>query len=119
MDLIHQTDLIYLSDVLNPIYILLCVQCLACNKADITHTFIIDSKSSIVAITETWPTNNDSSIPSHLTPTNFDIIQANRLSPPRGGGLTLLYSSEVELPSSSLTSPPSLAEYSVIVSRYH
>ena len=51
------------------------------NKADIIHQFIIDSKSSIVAITETWLTNNDSSIPSQLTQTNFDIIQANRLSP--------------------------------------
>ena len=50
------------------------------NKDDIIHTFIIDSKSSIVAITETWLTNNDSSIPSQFTPTNFDIIQANRLS---------------------------------------
>ena len=44
------------------------------NKADIIHQFIIDSNSSIVAITETWLTNNDSSIHSQLTPTNFDII---------------------------------------------
>ena len=46
------------------------------NKADIIHQFIIDSKSSIVAITKTWLTNNYSSIPSQLTPANFDIIQA-------------------------------------------
>ena len=37
------------------------------NKADIIHQLIIDSKSSIVDITETWLTNNDSSIPSQLT----------------------------------------------------
>ena len=41
-----------------------------CNKADIIHQLIIDSKSSIVAITETWLTNNDSSIPLQLTTTN-------------------------------------------------
>ena len=44
------------------------------NNADIIHTLIIDSKSSIVAITETWLTNNESSIHSQLIPTNFDII---------------------------------------------
>ena len=44
------------------------------NKADIIHQNIIDSKSSIVAINETWLTNNDSYIPLQLTPTNFDII---------------------------------------------
>ena len=74
------------------------------NKADIIHQLIIDSKSSIVAITETWLTNNDSSIPSQLTPTNFDIIQANRLSPSRGGGLAIIYSSEFKLLSSSIPS---------------
>ena len=42
------------------------------NKADIIHQFIIDSKSSIVAITKTWLTNNYSSIPSQLTPANFE-----------------------------------------------
>ena len=52
------------------------------NKTDIIHQLVIDYKSSIVAITDTWLTNNDSSIPSQLTPTNFDIIHANRLSPP-------------------------------------
>ena len=68
------------------------------------HQLIIDSKSSIVAITETWLTNNDYSIPSQLTPTNFDIIQANRLSPSRGGGLDIIYSSEFKLLSSSIPS---------------
>ena len=64
----------------------------------------MDSKSSIVAITETWLINNDSSIPSQLTPTNFDIIQSNRLSPSRGGGLSIIYSSEFKLLSSSIPS---------------
>ena len=64
------------------------------NKADIIHQFIIDSKSYIVTITETWLTHNDSSIPSQLTPTNFDFIKANILSPSRGGGFYFLYSSE-------------------------
>ena len=76
-------------------------------KADIIHQLIIDYKSSIVVITETWLTNNDSSIPSQLTPTNFDIIQANRLSPSRGGGLAIIYSSEFKLLSSSIPSTTS------------
>ena len=74
------------------------------NKADIIHQLIIDSKRSIVAITETWLTKNDSSILLQLTPTNFDIIQANRLSPSRGGGLAIIYSSEFKLLSSSIPS---------------
>ena len=74
------------------------------NKADIIHTFIIDSKCSIVDFTNICLENNDSSIPSQLTPTNFDIIQANRLSPSRGGGLSILYSSEFKLLSSSIPS---------------
>ena len=74
------------------------------NKDDIIHQLIIDSKISIDAITETWLPNNDSSIPSQLTPTNFDIIQANILSPSRGGGLAIMYSSECKLLSSSIQS---------------
>ena len=49
-------------------------------------------------------TNNDSFFPSQLTPTNFDIIQANRLSPSCGVGLSILYSSEFKLLSSSILS---------------
>ena len=51
-----------------------------------------------------WLTNNDSSIPSQLTPTNFDSIQANSLSPSRGGGLAIIYSSEFKLLSLSIPS---------------
>ena len=68
------------------------------------YQFIIDSKSSIFVITEICLTNNDTSIPSYLTPTTFDIIQAKILSPSRGGGLALLYSFEVKLLSSSIPS---------------
>ena len=88
------------------------------NKADIIHQLIIDSKSSIVAITETWLTNNDSSIPSQLTPTNFDIIQAKRLSPSRGGGLAIIYSSEFKLLYHHPFQVLSLAKYLVVVSCY-
>ena len=81
------------------------------NKADIIHQLIIDSKSFIVAITEPWLTNNDSSIPSKLTQTNFDIIQTNRLSPSRGGGLAIIYSSEFKLLSSFI---PSTISYEIL-----
>ena len=47
---------------------------------------------------------NESSIPSQFIETNLNIIQANRLSPSRGGGLIILYSSECKLLSSSITS---------------
>ena len=77
-------------------------------KVDIIHTFIIDSKSSIVDITKTWSTNNDSSIPSQLTH-NFDIIQVNRLSPSRGGRLAIIYSSECKLLPTSI--PYGLMDY--------
>ena len=65
------------------------------NKAGIIHQFIIDSKSSMVTIIEIWLTNNNSSIPSQFTPTNFDII--NKLLLFNGGGLAILYSFEFKL----------------------
>ena len=67
------------------------------NRAYIIHQCIIDSKSFIVAITDTLPTHNDSSITSKLTPINFNIIQSKRLTPYRRGRLALLYSSEFKL----------------------
>ena len=36
------------------------------NKSDFINQFIIDSKCDIVAITETWLTDNDSTIPALL-----------------------------------------------------
>ena len=39
-----------------------------------------------------------------MTPTNFNIIQANRLSSSRGGGLAIIYSSEIKLLSSYIPS---------------
>ena len=75
-------------------------------KADIIHLFIIDSKSSIVSIADTWQTDNDSINLKNdaYKYTYFDIMHATRLLPYHIGGLVLLYSSELKFLSSSIPS---------------
>ena len=71
------------------------------NKVDLITQSIIDSDCSISAITETWLTNDDSALASQLTPDGFKLLLANRSTSHRGGGLALLFSSELKLISSS------------------
>ena len=61
---------------------------------------IIDSNCSISALTDTWLTNDDSALASQLTPNGFKVLLTNR-STSRRDGLALLFSSELNLISSS------------------
>ena len=67
------------------------------NKVDLITQTIIDSNYSISAITKTWLTNDDYAIASQLTPDGFKLLLANRSTSHRGGGLALLFSSELKL----------------------
>ena len=71
------------------------------NKVDLITQLIIDSNCSISAITETWLTNDDSALASQMTPDGFKLLLANMSTSHRGGGLALLFSSELKLISSS------------------
>ena len=67
------------------------------NKVDSISQSIIDSKYLITAITETWLTYNDSELSSQLTHQGYNVILVNRSTPSRGGGLALVYSSNLKL----------------------
>ena len=66
--------------------------------------FIIDSKCLITAIIETWLTDNDSALSSQLTPRGYYVILTNRSTPSCGGGLALVYSSNLKLVFSTIPS---------------
>ena len=55
------------------------------NKVDLITQLIIDSNFSISAITDTWLTNDESSLASQLTPDGFILLLANKPTPSRGG----------------------------------
>ena len=66
-------------------------------KVDLITQSIIDSNCSISAIIETWLTKCDSALASQLNPNDFKLLIANRSRSHRGGGLALLFSSELKL----------------------
>ena len=74
------------------------------NKVGSIAQSIINSKCLITAITETWLTDNDSALSLQLTSRGYNVILANRSTPSRGGGLSLVYSSNLKLVFSTIPS---------------
>ena len=64
--------------------------------------YISDSHFDLIAITETWLSDDDLSISSHLTPNKFTLIQHNRSK--IGGGVALLYNSNLTVINTSIHS---------------
>ena len=64
--------------------------------------YVSDSHFDLIAITETWLSDDDLSISSHLTPNKFKLIQQNRYK--KGGGVALLYSSNITVLTKSIKS---------------
>ena len=66
------------------------------NKSDFINQFIIDSKCDIVSITETWLTDNDSTIPAFVVPNGCNMICHNR-GTSRGSGIAIIYNSHFNI----------------------
>ena len=64
--------------------------------------YISDSHFDLIAITETWLSDDDLSISSQLTPNKFTLIQDNRSK--KGGGVALLYNSNLTVINTSIHS---------------
>ena len=64
--------------------------------------YISDSHFDLIAITETWLSDDDLSISSQLTPNKFTLIQHNRSK--KGGGVALLYNSNLTVINTSIHS---------------
>ena len=64
--------------------------------------YISDSHFDLIAITETWLSDDDLSISSQLTPNKFTLIQHNRSK--IGGGVALLYNSNLTVINTSIHS---------------
>ena len=73
---------------------------------------IIDSNYSKSAITETWITIDDSALTSHITTDGLKVLLANNYTSHRRGGLTLLFSSELKIISSST---PCFSSYEIMI----
>ena len=83
------------------------------NKVDFITQLIINYNFSISAINDTWLTTNDSALYSQLTPDGFKVLFANKYTSHRGGGLALLFSSELKIISSSTLC---FSSYEIIIS---
>ena len=61
------------------------------NKAEIVKDYVVDKKSDIVAITETWLNGNESDCQTigDLCPTGYKLLHEPRINV-RGGGVGLL-----------------------------
>jgi len=60
-----------------------------CNKADVINDFIIDQKLDLLALTETWLADTDSTTKSALLPEGYSLLLSPRGS--RGGGAAVVY----------------------------
>ena len=64
--------------------------------------YVSDLHFDLIAITETWLSDDDLSISSHLTPNKFKLIQHNISK--KGGGVALLYNSNITVLTKSIDS---------------
>ena len=60
------------------------------NKSALIHDFICDSNADLITMTETWLTDNDSTVLNEFVPSGYKLVHRPR-SIRRGGGTGLVY----------------------------
>ena len=67
-----------------------------CNKTALIHDFICDSNADLIAMTETWLTDNDATVLRELIPTGYRFVHQPRMGR-RGGGTGLAYKETINV----------------------
>jgi len=66
------------------------------NKSALFVDYINKCKADLIAITETWLSDNDCAVCSEITPPGYKLFQCSR-SDRRGGGTALLFRDNINV----------------------